>query len=59
MFGASTHCPLQPVNRVCYRDTTMLLNTKKGNWFNEKLDNMLVDAMKTDDHTSEWITEME
>ena len=27
MFGASTHCPLLPINRVCYRDTTMMLDT--------------------------------
>jgi len=26
MFGASTHCPLLPINRVVYKDTTMLLN---------------------------------
>ena len=30
MFGVSTHCPLQPVNRVCYKDTTMLLNMNAG-----------------------------
>lgn len=27
MFGVSTHCPLMPINRVVYRDTTMLLNS--------------------------------
>jgi branched-chain amino acid aminotransferase len=26
MFGASTHCPLQPISRVVYKDTTMLMN---------------------------------
>ena len=30
MFGVSTHCPLQPVTRVCYRDTTLLMNNEKG-----------------------------
>lgn len=25
MFGASTHCPLMPIKRVCYKDTTMIL----------------------------------
>ena len=27
MFGVSTHCPLLPVNRVCYKDTTLMLDT--------------------------------
>ena len=31
MFGAATHCPLQPVNRVVYRDSSMILdNIGKG-----------------------------
>ena len=33
MFGASTHCPLLPISRVCYKDTTMLLNTHSGGKF--------------------------
>ena len=37
MFGVSTHCPLQPIERVCYRDTTMLLNMEAGREFNESL----------------------
>ena len=30
VFGASTYCPLLPVTRLCYRDTTILLDRKKG-----------------------------
>ena len=26
MFGASTHSPLQPVSRVVFKDTTMVLD---------------------------------
>ena len=37
MFGVSTHCPLMPLERVCYRDTTMRLNIQAGRDFNEKL----------------------
>ena len=59
MFGASTHCPLLPINRVCYRDTTMLLDTEKGRMFNKKLDQMIVNKMTQPDHTHPWITEME
>ena len=59
MFGASTHCPLLPVNRVCYRDTTMMLDTEKGRMFNKKLDQMIVNKMTQPDSTHPWITEME
>lgn len=58
MFGVSTHCPLMPINRVCYRDTTVLLNNEIGNTFNEKLSKMMVDMM-TADAPHPWITPME
>lgn len=58
MFGVSTHCPLMPINRVCYRDTTMLLNVDAGNQFNESLNKMLVDVMQQN-ASSPWITPME
>ena len=59
MFGVSTHCPLMPVNRVCYQDTTIVLNgTEGGQDFNNKLNQMIVDEMKADP-SSPWITEME
>ncbi len=58
MFGASTHCPILPINRVCYRDTTMLLNVDEGRHFNESLNKMIFDAM-TQDASSPWITAME
>lgn len=34
MFGVSTHCPLQTIKRVCYRDSTMILDLKAGDEFN-------------------------
>jgi len=58
MFGVSTHCPLMPINRVCYRDTTMLLNVDAGNQFNESLNKILVDVM-CQNASSPWITPME
>ena len=58
MFGVSTHCPLLPVERVCYRDTTMLLNMQKGNDFNETLNKMLIEKMQ-EDVSHPWITAME
>mmetsp|Transcript_3925 Transcript_3925/g.4667 ORF Transcript_3925/g.4667 Transcript_3925/m.4667 type:complete len:219 (-) Transcript_3925:112-768(-) len=58
MFGVSTHCPLMPISRVCYRDTTMLLDTKAGKQFNDKLNKLLVDMMVMDP-PHPWITPME
>lgn len=57
VFGASTYCPLLPVSRICYRDTTVLLDTKKGQKINDKLDRLLVDAMQAD--SGPWITSLE
>lgn len=57
MFGASTHCPILPIDRVCYRDTTMLLGNE-GKQFNEDLNKMIVDVMRQD-ASSPWITAME
>ena len=57
VFGASTYCPLLPVSRLCYRDTTMILDTNKGKKLNDKLDKMLIDAMQAD--SGPWITPME
>ena len=57
VFGASTWCPLLPVTRICYRDTTMNLNLAPGKDFNKKLNNMLVDAMQAD--SSPWVTPFE
>jgi len=45
MFGVSTHCPLLPVNRVCYRDTTLLLDTARSRDFNDRLNAKLVEVM--------------
>ena len=58
IFGVSTHCPLLPISRVCYRDTTMLLDKNAGNGFLGKLNNMLVDMM-FQDPPHKWITPME
>ena len=58
MFGVSTHCPLLPISRVCYRDTTMILDQQKGKDFNDKLNKMLLDMMVMD-APHPWITPME
>lgn len=58
MFGVSTHTPLLPINRVCYRDTTMMLNTERGTEFNDKLNMKLVEKMNGDP-SHPWITAME
>jgi hypothetical protein len=57
VFGASTYCPLLPVSRICYRDTTMNLDLSDGKEFNDKLNGMLIDAMHAD--SGPWITPME
>lgn len=59
LFGVSTHCPLLPVNRVCYRDTTLLLDTEQSKFFNDSLNQMLVDVMKGEPDNNSWITAME
>ena len=58
MFGVSTHCPLLPINRVCYRDTTMDLCQESGKQFNEAMNKLLVDMMVMDP-PHPWITPME
>ena len=57
MFGASTHCPLIPINRVVYRDTTIILdhNNDGGN-VSKGLDKLLMDEMKGN---SKWTTPLE
>jgi len=58
MFGVSTHSPLLPINRVCYRDTTMTFESEAGTRFNESLNKLLVDMMVMDG-PHPWITPME
>lgn len=59
MFGASTHCPLMPIKRVCYRDTTMNLGQHaKKDSFSRDLNDYLVNMLMGDaDHP--WITSFE
>ena len=59
VVGVSTHCPVQPINRVCYRDTTLMLDTQEGREFNSKLNQMLVDVLKDEPENNPWITRME
>lgn len=56
VFGASTHCPILPVSRICYRDTTVNLDMTTGKDETDKLNKMLVDAMMGD---NDWITKFE
>ena len=53
MFGASTHCPLIPINRVVYRDTTIMMS---GGDVSKGIDKMLMDKMKGN---SKWVTPFE
>lgn len=60
MFGASTHCPLMPIKRVCYKDTTMTLghHDVKKDSFSHGLNDFLVNMMQADaEH--KWITSFE
>ena len=60
MFGASTHCPLMPIKRVCFRDTTMELghHDLKKDTFSSGLNDYLVNLMSANkDHP--WITSFE
>ena len=59
VVGVSTHCPVQPINRVCYRDTTLMLDMQEGREFNSKLNQMLVDVLKDEPENNPWITSME
>ena len=57
MFGASTHCPLMPINRIVYRDTTIILNQEMtGGSVSRGLDKLLMDEMKGN---SKWTTPFE
>ena len=58
MFGASTHCPLMAINRLCYRDTTINLDLAQGKKMNDALNTMIVEEM-TGALTRPWITSME
>lgn len=58
MFGAATHCPLQPISRVVYKDTTMTLNQLTDGKIAEGISDMLLKKMRgPTDH--EWITPFE
>lgn len=57
VFGASTHCPILPVSRLVYKDTTVNLDIKAGRDFNKTLNKMLVEAMQAD--SGPWITNFE
>ena len=58
MFGAATHCPLQPISRVVFRDTTMLLNVLTGGEIGQKL-GALMDGVMRGSASHEWITAFE
>jgi len=46
MFGAATHCPLQPISRVVYKDTTMMLNKYTEGEISQKLGHLMDGAMR-------------
>lgn len=58
MFGAATHCPLQQISRIVYKDTTMLLNQFTDGEYSRGIDQLLTDTMRGP-ASHKWITAME
>lgn len=58
MFGCSTYTPIKPVNRVQYKDTTLLLNKETGGKFGKELNEMIFTVM-SGDNKHPWITPFE
>jgi branched-subunit amino acid aminotransferase/4-amino-4-deoxychorismate lyase len=58
MFGAATHCPLQPISRVVFKDTTMLLNQFTSGEIGQKLGKLMHEKMRGSS-SHEWITPFE
>jgi hypothetical protein len=58
MFGCATFSPIRPIHRVCYKDTTILLDQQTGGEFGKGLNDHIYEIMSGDDkHT--WITPFE
>lgn len=58
MFGCSTSTPIRPIQRVCYKDTTLLLNKQTGGRFSKGLNDMIFGIMSGDENHP-WITKFE
>lgn len=58
MFGAATHCSLQPISRVVYKDTTMVLDQFTHGEITGKLSELMLNTMRGDD-SHQWITPFE
>lgn len=58
MFGCSTFNPIRPIKRVCYKDTTLLLDRETGGKFHEGLNDMIFSVMAGDPNHP-WITPFE
>ena len=56
IFGAATHCSLQPINRVVYRDSTIVLNPAT---FSASLNKKLNGIMKGSAQNNKWVTPFE
>lgn len=58
MFGASTHCPLQPIKKVVYQDHTIDLANSQKDQYAVRFNKMILDLM-TGPTSHQWITPME
>lgn len=58
IFGCSTFSPIRPIARVCYKDTTLLLNKQTGGRFSKGLNDMIFELM-SGDAKHPWITPFE
>jgi hypothetical protein len=56
IFSCATYCPLLPVNRIVYRDTTI---TIQGDKVRKGLDKMISEAMKGPSFNNKWLTAFE
>ncbi len=58
MFGCSTSTPIRPIQRVCYKDTTLVLNKQTDGRFSKGLNDMIFGIMSGDENHP-WITKFE
>ena len=58
MFGLSSLSKVRKINRVCYRDTTILMNHENAGKFSDGITNLLDEVMRGDEKHP-WITTFE
>jgi hypothetical protein len=58
MFGLSTLSKVRKIQRVCYKDTTILLNHHRAGKFSDQISSLLDEVMRGDSEHP-WITTFE